>query len=508
MANASEKGLARRDLMKLVGGASLAAGLFQARPAEAMMEARSWKHRGPGLPDELLPPPIIWARRGTEGYWHQVRRAFDLPQDYIHMNTGTTGSQPVFSLNNLGVYDLYKSRDPRDWQANLAADFPELFPLVNNSALTARQNAIATAFGASPGEIVLSYNTTDACNLILAGTPWKAGDRIVTTTFEHPALAGPLAWVRDHMGVEVVVIDMPSNWTASVAEVLSWFEAELKKPLPAGAKQYVATCEVFYKNGIRLPVKQICALARSYGAYSIIDNAHGWGMIPVNCHDYGADFLCGAGHKWLCGGPGTGIFYVRNSGTDLPPWNGGNWAGYGNLFTIPSARFGRRDNWTPSGINGRGETNTPALYAMSDSAAFFSQVGLPDIYDRGVKLAQHLQHKVMGRWGIKSLAVQKLDEPEYWTFLTAFNPWKAKDDPTQFATMNTAINTILASLLAGTPKIYIRSITWRAGKASTADDRVAFRISTHAMYNDWDQIEILFRRLKDEIDKAGLPQLP
>ncbi len=74
--------------------------------------------------------------------------------------------------------------------------------------------------------------------------------------------------------------------------------------------------------------------------------------------------------------------------------------------------------------------------------------------------------------------------------------------------MSTALSTILANLAAGTPKIYIRSITWRASKASTADDRIAFRISTHAMYNDWDQIETLFRRLKEEIDKAGLPQLP
>jgi selenocysteine lyase/cysteine desulfurase len=507
MSNENKAGLARRDLIKLVGGASVATGLLGAREAHAFEGRDHGWHRGVELPDELMPHPTIWARRGTEGFWHQVRRAFALPRNYIHMNTGTTGSQPAFSLNNLAVYNLYKSRDPRDWQANLAADFPDLFPLVNNSALTARQNALATMYGASPGEIIISYNTTDACNLILAGTPWKAGDRIVTTTFEHPALAGPLAWVRDHMGVEVVVINMPSNWTASVSEVLSWFEAELKKPLPTGAKQYVATCEIFYKNGIRLPVKQICALARSLGAYSIIDNAHGWGMIPVNCHDYGADYICGAGHKWLCGGPGTGIFYVRNSGANLPPWNGGNWAGYGNLFTIPSARFGRRDNWTPSGINGRGETNTPALYAMSDAASFFDHVGLADIYQRGVKLAQRLQQKVMGRWGLGSLAVQVLNEPEYQTFLTAFNPFKAKDDPAQFATMNTAFNTVLANLAAGNPKIYIRSITWRSSKAATADDRIAFRVSTHAMYNDWAQIDHLFQRIVEEVDKTGLPQL-
>ena len=45
-------------------------------------------------------------------------------------------------------------------------------------------------------------------------------------------------------------------------------------------------------------------------------------MLPIDCHDYGLDFIAGAGHKWLCGGPGTGIFYVRTSGDNLPPFYG------------------------------------------------------------------------------------------------------------------------------------------------------------------------------------------
>ena len=67
-------------------------------------------------------------------------------------------------------------------------------------------------------------------------------------------------------------------------------------------------------------------------------------MLPVDCHDYGADFIAGAGHKWLCGGPGTGIFYVRNSrgSWNLPPFNGGNWASYGNLFDAPKPQIRSR----------------------------------------------------------------------------------------------------------------------------------------------------------------------
>jgi selenocysteine lyase/cysteine desulfurase len=252
-------------------------------------------------------------------------------------------------------------------------------------------------------------------------------------------MAGPIAWARDYFGVQVKIVDMPTNFTSdyTVDYVLSLFEPELRNTPAAGNKQYLAISEVFYKNGLRMPVKELCQLAKAYGAYTIIDSAHGWGQLPVNCHDYGVDFIAGAGHKWLCGGPGTGILYIRNQGGSLPPFNGGNWGSYGNLFTAPSAKFYNREKatggWQPGNIQGRGETNTPALYAMSDSAAFFNYVGVSDIYARGVALGNYFKDKVATQWGQGALFVQKNSDPRFATALTAFNPFAGKDDSGQYA---------------------------------------------------------------------------
>lgn len=513
-------GFGRRDFLKGALSTALAAGVVGLGRTEALANPPACRPNN-GLPDTLLPPPAVHAAPGSEGFWKQVRGAFTLPADYCHFNTGTTGSQPLFSQVNLAVYNQYKSADPRDWQLNLNADFPELFPLENSilgaSAVGPRQAAIAAAYGANPDEIVLSYNTTDACNLIFAGTPWQPGDRIVTTSMEHNAIIGPIAWARDYHGVEVAIVEIPSNFTSSitVAEVVSWFEAELSQPLPAGAKQYVVFSEVFYKNGARMPVKEICRAARSAGAYSIVDSAHAWGMLPVNCHDYGADFIAGAGHKWLCGGPGTGIFYVRNSGSNLPPFAMGNFFIYGEQFTAPSLSYNTR-NWqfapglsTPPSVamQLRGEYNTPALFAMTDSFAFFETVGLNNIYRRGTALSDYLKRKIEAKWGPEALWVQRNADASFATFLTSFNPFRGRDDSAQFAAMNSAINTILANLAAQTPKIYLRSTTWHNGKNDTADNRVGFRISTHAMYNSYAEIDWMFQKLVAQIDASGLPQL-
>jgi selenocysteine lyase/cysteine desulfurase len=327
---------------------------------------------------------------------------------------------------------------------------------------------------------------------------------------EHPALQGPIAWARDYHGVEVVQVEIPSNFTAdiTVEQVVSWFEAELEKPLPAGAKQYVAFSEIFYKNGVRMPVKEICTLAREkYGAYTIVDNAHGWGMLEVDCHYYGADFICGAGHKWLCGGPGTGILYVRNQGDNLPPFAMGNFFLYGNPFEKTSQFFEKR-NWTPaSRMQSRGEANLPALFAMTDSLAFFQYVGLDAIQERGAELGNYLKDKIADKWGENALWVQKNPDPRFHTSLTSFNPFAGKDDSTQLAAMNAAMNVVLAALAAETPKIYVRTVTWRERATDTAENRIGFRISTHAVYNSREEIDWLFDRLVHHVNASGLPQL-
>jgi selenocysteine lyase/cysteine desulfurase len=485
------------------------------------VNARGWHprdHAAEALADTLLPHPVIDARPGTEGFWHQVRKAFALPDDYIHMNTGTTGSQPLFAQNNLAVYNRYKTQDPLDWQSNLADDFPGLFPTLDGSPISARQAAVAAAYHANPDEIVLSYNTTDACNLIFAGTPWKPGDRIITTSFEHPALTGPIAWARDHHGVEVVVIDMPTTVDAafSVADMLAPFEQALMQPLPGpDNKQYVAFSEIFYKNGLRMPVAELCALARSYGGYSIVDTAHGWGMLPIDCHAYGADFIAGAGHKWLCGGPGTGICYVRTSYmTDywpLPPFAMGLFFLYGNLFESPSARLGSRD-WSPSFyMQLRGEYNRPALYAMTDSLSFFAHVGIDAVYERGVALGEYLKRKIEAEWGVDGLWVQRNPDPTFATALTSFNPFAAKDDPSAYPTMRSAIRDVLAALAAERPKIYIRYVTWRTSQSEPSNNRIGFRVSTHAMYNSPREIDHVFDRIVYHVQRVssayGLPLL-
>lgn len=144
---------------------------------------------------------------------------------------------------------------------------------------------------------------------------------------------------------------------------------------------------------------------------------------------------------------------------------------------------------------------------MTDSAAYYDYLDVNDIYDRGVSLGNYLKDKIADMWGKKALWVQKNPDPAFAAFLTSFNPFAGKDDPDQYSTMRTAISEILDTLGSEDPKIYIRSTDWRDQVEDASSNRIGFRVSTHAVYNNYEEIDYMFERLVAAVDATGLPQL-
>ena len=141
----------------------------------------------------------------------------------------------------------------------------------------------------------------------------------------------------------------------------------------------------------------------------------------------------------------------------------GNWFLYGfaYFFPDPAIHYNNRD-WDPSTLmQFRGEINSPALYSMTDSAAYWNYLGLKDIYKRGVALGNYLKDKIAGKWGKEALWVQKHTNEVFATFLTSFNPFADKNDSAKYDDMLTAVSSVVDTLAEENPKIYIRYTDWR-----------------------------------------------
>ena len=60
----------------------------------------------------------------------------------------------------------------------------------------------------------------------------------------------------------------------------------------------------------RFPVEAVAALAKRFGAATLVDAAHAPGMLPLEVPKMGVDFWVGNLHKWACAPVGTGALWV------------------------------------------------------------------------------------------------------------------------------------------------------------------------------------------------------
>ncbi|MFT5484934.1 MAG: kynureninase, partial [Halieaceae bacterium] len=88
-----------------------------------------------------------------------------------------------------------------------------------------------------------------------------------------------------------------------------------------------------------LPVAEIASYARTQGVISVVDVAQSVGVVPIDLHEWHADFVLGSCVKWLCGGPGAGFLWANPDVVDrCEPLDVG-WFSHANPFEFDIADF-------------------------------------------------------------------------------------------------------------------------------------------------------------------------
>ncbi|MDF9744553.1 aminotransferase class V-fold PLP-dependent enzyme [Natrinema salsiterrestre] len=169
--------------------------------------------------------------------------------------------------------------------------------------------AVADLLGAAPSEIALTQSTTDGINRVAGAFDWDEDDVVVRTDLEHSA--GILPWQRlerEH-GVEVRVLETEDG-RLDLADVNA----------AADAATLFCVSSLTWTHGTRLPIADVVEIAHDAGASVLVDAVQAPGQVPVDVREWSADFVVGAGHKWLLGPFGAGFLYVRDGvEADLVP---------------------------------------------------------------------------------------------------------------------------------------------------------------------------------------------
>ena len=301
--------------------------------------------------------------------WKNVRSQFILDKGLTYMNNASLGMPPAVVVEAVCKGYEAISKEPlhgkHDLQDNITK---EVIP------------NLAKTFGAEADEIVLTRNASEALHLQAIGLELKRGDEVIITTQEHPAGHRPWMFRKEHEGVRVKEVFIPSPLD-SEDDVVSRVEEAISRKTKA-----LSFCHVT-RGGHRYPVKKLAAMARDRGLLTLVDGAQAAGQFPINLHDLGCDTYAVSLHKWILAPAGTGFLYVRQDARER----------------IRSA-FAPDPTLELPGFDPPGTKDFPVRAAIGAALDFVNTLGLENIENRCRSLSDYLKAGLAEIKGVKLLS--------------------------------------------------------------------------------------------------------
>jgi isopenicillin-N epimerase len=352
--------LDRRGFLSSLAGAAGVAGSLSLSPAwPKLLEQAPAK-----LPDHAL------LDSNEEAYWTEMRKQFLIPPDEIYLNNGTVGSSPAPVLR--AIFDGYNDTE------KMAQSDPEDYPIWGYGPFNEFRDPVAAFVGCTRDELALVRNSTEANSYICNGLDFKAGDEVLMTDQEHPGGEQGFNLRAKRHGIVVKKVTLPKP-VPNAAAVLNLISDAITPRTKLIFFSHITTV-----TGAVLPVKEICALARSKGILSAVDGAHVIGMMKLNVKELGCDMYSSSPHKWLQGPKGTGFLFVREEVQDRL-WNTIVTGGWDD----PKLKAGR--------FQQIGSSNVPALWGLRAAVELANTIGIERIERRHRTMADYILKEMVKR---------------------------------------------------------------------------------------------------------------
>ncbi|MER7753801.1 aminotransferase class V-fold PLP-dependent enzyme [Kitasatospora sp. NPDC097643] len=255
-------------------------------------------------------------------------------------------------------------------------------------ARNAARRSVARLLDCTPEEVAFVPSTSSAIHLVADGLDWRPGDRIVLFDRDFPANVRPWQRLRRH-GVELDWVPMRDGGhrIEDVAAAIG------------PATRLVAVSHVNFATGFRCDLDRICALAAEVGALVCVDAVQSLGALPLSVAATPVDFLAAGAHKWLCGPPGTGVFYCRADRLELLRTTPTGWFGYQGAAEVSKGPGHLRYDLPERAGAARVEGGMYDLVGMAGLAAALvelEETGITAVTDRVGALADRLRTGIAG----------------------------------------------------------------------------------------------------------------
>jgi isopenicillin-N epimerase len=223
-----------------------------------------------------------------------MRHHWTLDPNVVFLNHGAFGACPTKVLEA-------QSR----WRAELEREPVRFFGDLLEPYLDTARVEVAAFVGARPQDLAFVQNTTTGVNAILRSLDFRPGDALLTTDHAYGACRNALDFVAKRRGLDVIVAEIPLP-VEGPDEVLHriLFAA-------TGRVKLALIDHVTSQTGLVLPIVEIVAALRERGIDTLVDGAHGPGMVELDVGAIDAAYYVGNFHKWVCSPKGAAMLWVR-----------------------------------------------------------------------------------------------------------------------------------------------------------------------------------------------------
>lgn len=229
-----------------------------------------------------------------EPFWDAIRASYRLPTDYINLESGyySMQAQPVLEafIGHVRMLNLE------------AAHYMRTVMTPNKARVQARLAAMA---GCGADELVITRNTTESLDTVIAGFDWKPGDEAVYASHDYGAMIDQFKLQAKRYGMVNRVVHVPLHPRSDDDVVQVYADAITPRT------RLLMICHVVNLTGQVLPVRKVADMAHARGVAVMVDGAHAFAQLDFRIPDTGADFYGASLHKWLGVPLGAGILYVR-----------------------------------------------------------------------------------------------------------------------------------------------------------------------------------------------------
>jgi kynureninase len=238
---------------------------------------------------------------------------------------------------------------------------------------------IAPLLGARDGEVAMIPNVTMAQATVLSALEYPASrNRIVMTALDFPSVTYVYASLATRLGADVTVVPAAADGiSVDLQQLLDAIDEHTR---------LVAISHVLFRSAYIIDVEAVCRKAHDVGALVSLDAFHAVGVIPVDVHAIGCDFLTGGVLKWLCGGPGGCFLYVSPAIRNRYAPSLTGWQAHARPFAFEAEMEFATDAFRWLG----GTPVIPALYAAAEGPKILRRAGVTAIREKSVRQTSRL----------------------------------------------------------------------------------------------------------------------